>query len=229
MNSFFQRLNKIPVKVFLILYIVLYIVLTFIGLSLSIERRSLVAYALSLPVALSLVLFVIRFKNYIKSKSSVLYYIACIFLRLIFFALPAELLIVLDVKFKFGGFLALPGILLLIILFIVLIIRSVIKKVSKKLNRKNDMIDYLQEQDSGEGIAIFFSEGHEIEFTYDNVRYLFIHENGRYYFKRITAIDPYEYEILAEADEALACVNASEINGKKITGLWPDIEDITVY
>ncbi len=73
------------------------------------------------------------------------------------------------------------------------------------------------------------SADREIEFTYDNVRYLFIPENGRYYFKRIVSTDPYEYEILAEAESPLECIDASGLNGRKMSSFWPDVKDIEVF
>lgn len=118
------------------------------------------------------------------------------------------------------------GVILGIVLLICLFIRYRMKR-SKKIeysDKKGISNSYPFEQ-----LCADFGEGREIEFTYDNARYLFIPENGRFFFKRIIAIDPYEYAILAESEDALACVDASAINGKKITGFWPDIEDITIY
>lgn len=229
MSRFVQWLNKIPVKVFLIVYLVLRFSLPLLSLSLNIEKINPIDFAFSILITLSFILLAVRFLYYLKSKRSRWYNIFRFILGGSILLLSAGLFIDLDMLLGLRGFLALSGILLLVIFFACLLIRSIIKSINKKLNRENDMVDYLQEQNSGERIAAYLSEGREIEFTYDNVRYLFIPENGRFFFKRIVSIDPYEYEVLTESEDALVCVDASAVNGKKISGLWPDVEDISVY
>ena len=133
-------------------------------------------------------------------------------------------LVYLDNNLQLNGFLLIPGIIFEVVLIICLFIRNRIKRSKETEYSDKEGTSYTVEQ-----LCIDLEDGCEIEFTYDYTRYLFIPENGRYFFKRIVSIDPYEYEILAEAEDALACIGASAVDGKKIIGLWPDVEDITVY
>jgi hypothetical protein len=225
MNRFIQRLSKIPVKMFLLIYIVLYIVLAFVSLSLNVEKNSPAAFALAIPVIFSSVMLFVRYMIYLKAKDSVFYYFNKFFLSCAVCAFPVVILIILDNNLDLGGFLWMPGIIFEAGLLIWLLVRYFMKQWRKE----HPIKEATGSSYSFERLCGDFSDGREIEFTYDNTRYLFIPENGRYYFKRIVSIDPYEYEILAEAGNALVCIDASSVNGKKMTGLWPEIENITVY
>ncbi len=126
-------------------------------------------------------------------------------------------LLFLDNYLGLNGFLCVSGVAFAVVFLICLFI------IYRIMQRKKE------NSYSFKDLCGDFTADLEIEFTYDHTRYLFMPENGRYYFKRIVAIDPFEYEILAEAQDASACIDASAVNGKKIAGLWPEIEDITVY
>jgi len=213
------RLNKIPT----LMFVIVIFALALLGLSLNIEKNSPAAIALSVPYLLCVIMLVIRFLNHLKAKGSGWYHVFRFFFGYALICFTAGLFIVLDLQFSLKGFLMIPGLVLEVGLIISLFIRYRLKCGGKKHSEKSSS-SY-----SFENLCDDLSADLEIEFTYDNVRYLFIAENRRYYFKRIVSTDPYEYEILAEAGNPLVCIDSSGINGRKMTGLWPDVKDIEVY
>lgn len=225
MKGFFQKLNKIPVKLLVIVYIVLSFALPFIFLSQNIDYSNPVFYILNLPVMLCSILLIIRFINYLKAKGASGYNVVRYYLSFALILFPAILFIIVDKNESLNGFLMIPGLSLEAGLLIWLLVRYLKKQWKKERRVREETSSSYTFEDLCDDLLA----DREIEFTYDNVRYLFIPENGRYYFKRIVATDPYEYKVLAEAGNALVCIDASSVNGKKISGLWPDIEDITVY
>jgi|GEM_PF-2601999 len=221
MKKLKQWLDKIPTQSFVIIIFAL----AFLYLPLNIEKNSPAAIALSLPSLLCIIILAIRFLNHLKAKGSGWYYVFRFFFGYSLICFPAGLFIALDLQFSLNGFLILPGLVLEIGLLIWLFIRYRLKRPGNKHSVK-------EESSSSypfENLCDDLSADLEVEFTYDNVRYLFIPENGRYYFKRFVSTDPYEYEILAEAENPLMCIDSSGINGRKMTGLWPNAKDIEVY
>jgi len=225
MNSFFQKLNKTSGKFYVLVYLMFSIALPLFLLLLNIEINSFVSIILVVLNVFFFILLVKRFLYYLKSIGSIWHDIFKLFIIFLLFCISSGIIIILDAMFGFRGLLKIPVLALEVLLFMYILIRHFM--------RRWENTHFAREETSGsypfEQLCIDLEDGCEIEFTYANCRYLFIPENGWYYFKRIVAIDPYEYEILAEAGNAFVCIDASSINGKKISGLWPDVEDITVY
>lgn len=225
MQRLIQWLNKIPVKVFLIVFLVLSFALPLLILPLNIGKNSLATLAVIIPCSFCFILLATRIMTDLKVKGSGGYHVVKFFIYFLLIFFPAILFITVDINEGLKGYLMIPGLALEAGLLIYLYIRHCMKRYRKE----NPIRDAASSSYSFEELCGDFSSGREIEFTYGKIHYLFITENGRYYFKRIVAIDPYEYKILAEAENALACIGASAVNGKKISGIWPDAEDITVY
>ena len=221
MKKLIQWLDKIPTLVFVIIIIAL----AFLVYPLDIEKNSPAAIALSLPYLLCVIMLAIRFLNHLKAKGSGWYHVFRFLFGYFVICFPAILLIVLDVQLSLKGLLMIPGLVLEAGLLIWLFIRYRLKRSGNN--------HYVKEESSSsysfEKLCDDLSADLEIEFTYDSVRYLFIPENGRYYFKRIVSTDPYEYEILAEAENPLECIDSSGLNGRKMISLWPDVKDIEVF
>lgn len=221
----FKWLYKIPVKIFLIVYLVLSFVMPLLFLSLNIDKKSPVIIAFYIPSIFCFILLVIRFLNYLKAKGSSGYYIIKLFLGYILIFFPAVLFITVDINQGLNGLLMIPGLALEAGFLIWLLVRY----LKKRWKKEHAIKEASSSSYSFEKLCDDFSTGREIEFTYNNEQYLYIYENGRYYFKRIIAVDPYEYEILSEAGNALVCIGASAVNGKNMTVIWPDIDNITAY
>ncbi len=216
-----QWLNKISTLTFVIIIFAL----TFLYYQLNIEKNSTVAFLLGLPFLLLYIILVFRLLNYLKAKGSGWYHFFRFFFGYLLICFPAGLLIALDLNFNLKGFLMIPG----LVLEVGLLIWLFIKYRFKHLGIKHSLTEKSSNSYSFENLCDDLSADIEIEFTYDNFRFLFIPENGRYYFKRIVSADPYEYEILAEAEDPLTCIDLAVLNGKKISGVWPDVKDIKVY
>ncbi len=212
-----QWLNKIPTLVFLIIIFIL----AFLGLPLGIEKNSPAAIGLSLPYLLCVIILFMRFLNHLRAKGSGWYHIFRFFFGYLLICFAAGFFIILDIQFSLKGFLMFPGLMLEVGLLIWLFIKYRLKRNSSKEKSSSSY--------SFEKLCDDLSADLEIEFTYDSVRYLFIPENGRYYFKRIVSTDPYEYEILAEASDPLVCLDSFGLNGRKLIVLWSDVKDIKVY
>ncbi|MEM5770711.1 MAG: hypothetical protein AAGU32_20855 [Bacillota bacterium] len=216
-----QWFEKIPTLV----YVIVIFALGFLGSLLGIEKNSPAAIALSLPYLLCVIMLVIRFLNQLKAKGSGWYHVFRFLFGYFLIGLPAALFIVLDVQSNLKGLLMVPGIALEAGLLIWLFIRNRLKRSGNThFVKEESSSSYSFEKLCGD-----LSAGLEIEFTYDNVRYLFIPENGHYYFKRIVSKDPYEYEILAEEENPLECIDSSTLTGRKMTDIWPEVKDIEVF
>lgn len=214
-------LDKIPTLIF----VVIVFALAFLAPLLDIEKNSPAAIALSIPYLLCILMLAIRFLNHLKAKGSDWYHVFKFFFGYLLICLTVGLFIVLDVQSNLKGLLMIPGIALEGVLLIWLFVRYRLKRSGiNHFVKEGSSSSY-----SFEKLCEDLSADHEIEFTYDNVRYLFIPENGRYYFKRIVSTDPYEYEILAKAEDPLECIDSSDLNGRKMTDLWLDVKDIEVY
>ena len=221
MRNLKQWLNRIPTLNFVLIVFAL----TFLGPTLNIEQNSPVAIALSVPILLCIIMLAIRFLYYLKAKGSGWHHIFKFFFGYALVSLAAGFFIALDFQFSLKGFLMIPGLALEVGLLIWLFIRYRLKYLGNKHSVKEESSSSY----SFENLCDDLSADLEIEFTYDHARYLFMPKNGRYYFKRIVSTDPYEYEVLVESENPLACISSSVLNGKKMTDLWPGIKDIEVY
>jgi hypothetical protein len=220
MKKLKQWLDKIPTLIFVIIFFAIAFLVTPLG----IETNSPAAIALCLPYLFCVIMLLFRFLNYLKAKGSGWFHFFRFFFGYMLICFPAGLFIALDYQFNLKGFLMTPGLVLELILLIWLFIRYRLKRSGNKHVKEESGSTY-----SFENLCDDLSAELEIEFKYDNVRYIFMPENGRYYFKRIVSTDPYEYEILAEAENPLVCIDSSDLNGRKMSDIWPDVKDIEMY
>lgn len=221
MRSLKQWFNKIPTLNFVLIVFAL----TFLGPTLNIEQNSPAAIALSVPILLCIIMLAIRFLYYLKAKGSGWHRIFKFLFGYALVLLATGFFIALDFQFSLKGFLMIPGLALEVGLLIWLFIRYRLKYLGHKHSFKEESSSSY----SFENLCDDLSAELEIEFTYNHVRYLFMPENGWYYFKRIVSTDPFEYEVLAESGDPLACIDSSGLNGRKIADLWPDIKNIEVF
>lgn len=220
-----RKFREIPTKTLVFISLAIFLTCAALFSALHIQKNSLSASLLALVFILSLIPLGIRFIQYLKAIGSRWYGIVRFFIGYFIIMFPIGIFIVLDVEFKLNSLLCIPGIAVVVGAVLFLFFKNRGKFAKKEYSCK-------QAPAKPYPFTKLYSDlqgGHEIEFTYYGVRYLFIAEDNSFAFKRIVSADPYEYETLFMADTVEDCIDSAEIEGKKISELWPSVENIVVY
>ena len=173
-----------------------------------------------------LIFFVRRIVTDLKERNSKWYGPVISALILLFILLLLVLALLLDSNEDSNSLLEILCGALLVLSFTLLLYRHLENKNASRIYSNKGKA---QGAVPLETIAGALKRGNEIEFKYEEERFLLIYEEGYFCCKRIVSVDPFTYETLAKGLSAADCIGQAQINGLPLVHIWADARDIKIY